>query len=200
MIAHEWDEFRETQASSAWNRCLLTEAVVLYVAVFFLDAATLGVLLGAAESPSVPTVVFASLVTATAVASVGLVPGGSGTFEGTCVVRLHAHGVELEAALAATILLRGLTFWLPMLPGVLSVRCEFLRCLTMFVGVTTWSAVMHRRFCLRRSRFLPPESNQKTLRYRRIEGIESGNELPHSKFASTRGTSYPSAANRRFLE
>jgi uncharacterized membrane protein YbhN (UPF0104 family) len=52
------------------------------------------------------------------------VPGGVGTFEGTCVVVLRSHGVPLEAALAATLLLRGFTFWLPMAPGLWLARRE----------------------------------------------------------------------------
>jgi len=68
--------------------------------------------------------VFVSFVFASVVATLALVPGGIGTFEGSSVVMLHAHGVELEAALAATLLLRGFTFWLPMLPGLVLARRE----------------------------------------------------------------------------
>jgi hypothetical protein len=35
-------------------------------------------------------------------AMIDLVPGGLGTFEGTCVVMRHVHGVSLEAGLACT--------------------------------------------------------------------------------------------------
>jgi hypothetical protein len=37
---------------------------------------------------------------------------------------LRSHGVPIEAALAATLLLRGFTFWLPMLPGLWIARRE----------------------------------------------------------------------------
>lgn len=47
-----------------------------------------------------------------------VMPGGIGTFEGTAVAMLHVFGVPLETGLAATLLLRGFTFWLPMLPGL----------------------------------------------------------------------------------
>jgi uncharacterized membrane protein YbhN (UPF0104 family) len=40
------------------------------------------------------------------------------------VAVLHLTGVSVEAALAATLLLRGFTFWLPMLPGMWLVRRE----------------------------------------------------------------------------
>jgi uncharacterized membrane protein YbhN (UPF0104 family) len=58
------------------------------------------------------------------VSSLAWVPGGLGTFEGTCVALLHLHGVALESALAATLLLRGATFWLPMIPGFALARRE----------------------------------------------------------------------------
>lgn len=67
-------------------------------------------------------IVLAVLVSAETVASMGLVPGGLGTFAGTSVALLHAHVVASEAALAAAIMLRGCTFWLPMLPGFWETR------------------------------------------------------------------------------
>lgn len=60
----------------------------------------------------------------TPVATIGLVPLGLGTFEATAVGLLHALGVGVETAFAATLMLRGLTFWLPMLPGVWLARRE----------------------------------------------------------------------------
>jgi Mg2+-importing ATPase len=54
--------------------------------------------------------------------TMGLVPGGLGTFEATSVVMLRLAGLDLAAALSATLLFRGLSFWLPMLPGYWSSR------------------------------------------------------------------------------
>ena len=51
-------------------------------------------------------------------ATLGPIPLGLGTFEAACVGMLSLLGVAIEAALAATLLLRGLTFWLPMVPGL----------------------------------------------------------------------------------
>ena len=39
---------------------------------------------------------------------------------------LHVHGVTIEAALAATLLARGFTFWLPMAPGLAIARNEMM--------------------------------------------------------------------------
>jgi uncharacterized membrane protein YbhN (UPF0104 family) len=62
--------------------------------------------------------VFPSFVLASMVATVGPIPLGLGTFEVSCVSMLGVMGVPIEAALTSTLLLRGLTLWLPMLPGM----------------------------------------------------------------------------------
>jgi Mg2+-importing ATPase len=93
------------------------QAAALQLAIIALDAATLAACVHAVGAAVEPQIAFAAFVIASAVASLAWVPGGIGTFEGSCVALLHVHGVSLEAALAGTLLLRGLTFWLPMLPG-----------------------------------------------------------------------------------
>jgi hypothetical protein len=47
-----------------------------------------------------------------------------GTFEAACVGLLFLLGVAIETALAATLLLRGLTCWVPMMPGGWFARLE----------------------------------------------------------------------------
>jgi hypothetical protein len=103
---------------------LIAEITLLQVAVFLLDAGTLGTMLVALAAPAAPDIVLASFVVASVVATLGWVPGGIGTFEATCVAMLHWNGVALEAAIASTLLLRGFTFWLPMIPGLWLARRE----------------------------------------------------------------------------
>jgi uncharacterized membrane protein YbhN (UPF0104 family) len=52
------------------------------------------------------------------------VPGGLGIFEAASVAMLKAIGVPIAAALAATLLYRGFSYWLPMAPGILFARRE----------------------------------------------------------------------------
>jgi uncharacterized membrane protein YbhN (UPF0104 family) len=115
---------REAPAASLFAPRVLAETVLLQLAIFVLDALTLGATLRAVASPVVPSLVFASFVVASLVSTLAWVPGGIGTFEGTCVALLHLHGVPVEAALAATLLLRGFSFWLPMVPGFALARRE----------------------------------------------------------------------------
>jgi len=115
---------REAPPASLFAPRLLAETALLQLAIFVLDALTLGATLRAVASPVAPSLVFASFVVASLVSTLAWVPGGIGTFEATCVALLHLHGVPVEAALAATLLLRGFSFWLPMLPGFALARRE----------------------------------------------------------------------------
>lgn len=107
-----------------WRPRVAAETIGLQLGVFLFDSATLGVMLAAVGAPAPFSIVFVSFVSASVVSTLAWVPGGIGTFEGTCVLVLRSHGVPLEAAFAATLLLRGFTFWLPMAPGLWLARRE----------------------------------------------------------------------------
>lgn len=124
MIRATVRELAEAPPGTIFPPRLAAETAALRLAIFALDAATLGIMLLAVGVPASPSIVFASFVLASVVATLTWVPGGLGTFEGSCVALLHSHGIGLEAALAATLLLRGFTFWLPMLPGLWVARRE----------------------------------------------------------------------------
>jgi uncharacterized protein (TIRG00374 family) len=98
--------------------------MVLNSLVLVLDALTLWSMLHALTEPAAFRVVLPSFVLATMVAMLGPIPMGLGTFEATCTASLVLLHVPIEAALTATLLLRGWTTWLPMLPGLLLVRRE----------------------------------------------------------------------------
>jgi len=103
---------------------LLIEAIGLQGSVFLLDAATFYLMLLAIGVHAPALDVFASFVIASVVATLGPMPVGLGAFEGTAVAMLRVAGVDLEAGLTATLMLRGLTVWLPMLPGLWLARRE----------------------------------------------------------------------------
>jgi Mg2+-importing ATPase len=97
---------------------IMLDAVAWQIAIVLLDAATMWVLLLAIGAPSAVTGVYASYMISSLFRTVGVVPGGLGTYEATSVLTLRLIGVNLPAALSATLLFRGLSFWLPMLPGL----------------------------------------------------------------------------------
>jgi uncharacterized protein (TIRG00374 family) len=102
----------------------LAETTLLQIAIFALDALTLGATLRAVASPAGAPVVFASFVLASVVSTLAWVPGGLGTFDASSVALLHLAGVSVPSALAATLLLRGFSFWLPMIPGFMLAHRE----------------------------------------------------------------------------
>lgn len=101
---------------------LMIIATLLHLSVFLLDSATLWVMLQVVGIPVSIWAVFPCFVLASMVATIGPIPLGLGSFEATCVGMLGVMGVPVEAALTATLLLRGFTLWLPMLPGMWMVR------------------------------------------------------------------------------
>lgn len=96
---------------------VLSGTIALQLGIVLLDAATVWALIAALGVAASVTGVFASFMIASLFRTMGIVPGGLGTFEATSVLMLRMVGVDLAVALAATLLFRGLSFWLPMLPG-----------------------------------------------------------------------------------
>ena len=101
---------------------LIFKSGLFQLAIVLLDAATVWVLIRSLGEVASPTGVFASFMIATLLRTIGIVPGGLGTFEAASVVTLKLAGVPVAVALAATLLFRGLSFWLPMVPGLVFSR------------------------------------------------------------------------------
>jgi hypothetical protein len=110
--------FAEVPDTIVHNSRLLLTSALTQGGIFLLDAGTLWCTLHAVGLDSSFWVALPSFVFASMVATLGPIPLGLGTFEAMSVATLTALGSPLQAALAATLLLRGLTVWLPMLPGL----------------------------------------------------------------------------------
>ena len=103
---------------------LLIEMWGLQLGIFLFDALTLWLAFLAIGAVPAFWIVFVSFAMASMAATIGPIPLGLGTFEAGSVGMLDFLGMTIEAALAGTLLLRGLTFWLPMLPGLWLARRE----------------------------------------------------------------------------
>lgn len=97
---------------------LLARASVCQAAVVLLDVATMWALIAALGTRAAPAGVFASFMMSTLLRLAGALPGGLGTFDAASVLTLRLMGVQLPVALSATLLFRGLAFWLPLAPGL----------------------------------------------------------------------------------
>lgn len=101
---------------------LILKSVTLQLAIVGLDAATVWVLIGSLGETVSAAGVFASFMAASLLRTISIVPGGLGVFEATSLLALQHIGTSIPVALGATMLFRGLSFWLPMVPGLLFYR------------------------------------------------------------------------------
>ncbi|HSX25360.1 MAG TPA: lysylphosphatidylglycerol synthase transmembrane domain-containing protein [Candidatus Andersenbacteria bacterium] len=105
---------------------LLTKSILLQITTFILDSATLWTMMQAIEISLNPLTAFSAVVMGSIAGTVSFLPGGIGGFEIGCTITLILLGISPEAALTGTLLLRGLTFWLPIIPGLLLARREII--------------------------------------------------------------------------
>jgi uncharacterized protein (TIRG00374 family) len=90
--------------------------------IFLADAGTMMVCLRALGEQSSYATSLIAVVVASMVVTLGPIPLGLGTFELGATAMLKMLGVPLVTALAATLLFRAFTLWLPLLPGLISMR------------------------------------------------------------------------------
>lgn len=112
----------EAPAELVGNRRLVAIVTGLNGLVFIADATTLAFCLVAIGLPFLPATAFLGLMAGSIAATLAPVPLGLGTFEASATGMLVALHVPFEAALTAVLLLRGLTLWLPLVPGLFMLR------------------------------------------------------------------------------
>jgi uncharacterized protein (TIRG00374 family) len=104
------------------DRSLIGRVTALNCLVFVADAATLAACLCAVGQPFEPITAFIALMSGSIAMTLAPIPLGLGTFEASCIAMLTLLGVKIEPAITATLLLRGLTLWLPLLVGLVLIR------------------------------------------------------------------------------
>lgn len=118
------DYIKHTEGDLAHSPRLLFEAGLFQLFIFVGDATVMWFLIRSLGADASFSGVFASYMISSLLRTVGIVPGGLGTFEAASIITLRMVGVPTAVALSATLLFRGLSFWLPMLPGIWFSRAE----------------------------------------------------------------------------
>ncbi|WP_157220159.1 lysylphosphatidylglycerol synthase transmembrane domain-containing protein [Flavisphingomonas formosensis] len=116
------DSARRAPAALLSDRHLLIEVTACNALIFLADAATLYACLHALGQTASFATAFIALIMASIIVTLGPIPLGLGSFEATSTATLHLLGISVEAAFTATMLLRLLTLWLPLLPGMVLMR------------------------------------------------------------------------------
>lgn len=123
--AREWVQTAAKQINA--ERVLFLEASILQFAIRMIDGATLMLVFFAIGGSISYSACFFAVVIASVTASIGPIPMGLGTFEAGMVTALKLFGASIEDALTATLIFRGLSLWLPLLPGFYIIQREILR-------------------------------------------------------------------------
>lgn len=121
-LARLLDSVDQARPESFRQKRVLFQAFAYHTATFLLDASTIWVAARALGVSASPGGVFASFMVSTLFRTIGIMPGGLGTFETASVMSLKSIGLPLPVGLSATLLFRGLSFWLPMIPGLVCAR------------------------------------------------------------------------------
>jgi uncharacterized protein (TIRG00374 family) len=104
------------------DRALLLRLTACNAVVFAADSATLyACLRSLGIDPALATPLIAFIL-ASITATLGPIPLGLGSFELVATSTLHMLGISFEGAIAATLTLRVLTLWLPLIPGMVLMR------------------------------------------------------------------------------
>lgn len=96
----------------------------LNLAVFVADALTMQCCLLALGIHAPLSAGYVAFMLASIAVILGPVPMGLGSFEAVSIAMLRLFEVPFEAALSATLLFRGFTLWLPLIPGGVLLRHE----------------------------------------------------------------------------
>jgi uncharacterized protein (TIRG00374 family) len=110
FIEEVWHGARLAATRPIW----FVRAVCWQLASLAGDCLTIGCALAALGARPHPSTVIVAFAAATALAAISFLPGGAGSFEAAMVVVLVRRGIDFEAAFAATLIFRALTFWLPL--------------------------------------------------------------------------------------
>jgi uncharacterized protein (TIRG00374 family) len=103
---------------------LIGVLTLLNLGVFIADAATMQACIHALGVHAPLSAGYIAFMMASIAAILGPIPMGLGSFEAVSIAMLRLFGVPFEAALSATLLFRGFTLWLPLIPGGLLLRSE----------------------------------------------------------------------------
>ena len=122
VVRRGLDAVRKADRSLVRDRHLRASTTALQLGIIVLDAATVIALVHAVGADASIGGVFASFMIASVFRTLGILPGGLGSFEAASVLTLRSIGVPTAEALSATLVFRGLSFWLPMLPGFFASR------------------------------------------------------------------------------
>jgi glycosyltransferase 2 family protein len=121
-VCELFEMIKEAPTKLVRSSRLIGEMTLLNGAVFALDGLTMQFCLFALGVEAPFSAAFSAFIMASIVVTLGPIPMGLGSFEAVSIGMLRVTGVPFEAALSATLLFRGYTLWVPLIPGMFAAR------------------------------------------------------------------------------
>ena len=121
-VCELFEMIKEAPTKLVRSERLIAQLTLLNGAVFALDGLTMQLCLFALGIQASFSASFTAFIMASIVVTLGPIPMGLGSFEAVSIGMLRAMGVPFEAALSATLLFRGYTLWVPLIPGMFAAR------------------------------------------------------------------------------
>jgi uncharacterized protein (TIRG00374 family) len=112
----------EAPGSLVRDAQLIAWMTALQGLVFLADAATMQACILALGVHAPLSAGYVAFMMASIAVILGPIPMGLGSFEAVSIAMLRLFGVPFEASLSATLLFRGFTLWLPLIPGGVLLR------------------------------------------------------------------------------
>ncbi len=104
---------------------LLVRTSLLRIGIFIFDSATLFLVMKSLGVSATFLISFVAVTMASVSGAVILVPGIIGGFEAGCIATLILLGIPAGEAIVITLLFRGLSMWIPLIPGLILARKDF---------------------------------------------------------------------------
>jgi glycosyltransferase 2 family protein len=121
-VRHFFELVGEAPGDLVRDRELIIILSALNLAVFVADAGTMQACIYALGVNAMLSAGYTAFMMASIAVILGPIPMGLGSFEAVSITMMRLFGVPFEAALSATLLFRGFTLWLPLIPGGLLLR------------------------------------------------------------------------------
>jgi glycosyltransferase 2 family protein len=103
---------------------IMLPSVILQILIFLLDAATLWAIIKGLNTSLTLSGAFITHVISSAIGTISPIPGGLGILDGGAIAILHLFNIQIEVALVAILIYRGITYFLPMIPGAIVTHRE----------------------------------------------------------------------------
>lgn len=122
LISYLLGYVEQVSPERVFSLAILAKTSLLRLGIFIFDSATLFLVMQAIGIHHTFLTAFVAITMASVSGAVILIPGVIGGFEAGCIATLILLGIPADGAIVATLLFRGVSLWIPLVPGLILAR------------------------------------------------------------------------------